>query len=99
MSAATLVELRGVRKSYFSNRVETPVLHGIDLVMKRGEFVAIMGQSGSGKSTLMNVLGCLDTPTAGATASPMPTWERCRVRHWPGCAIAPLVLCFKASIC
>jgi len=66
MSAATLVELRGVRKSYFSNRVETPVLHGIDLVMKRGEFVAIMGQSGSGKSTLMNVLGCLDTPTAGS---------------------------------
>lgn len=65
MTTATLVELHDVRKSYFSNRVETPVLHGINLTMKRGEFVAIMGQSGSGKSTLMNVLGCLDTPTAG----------------------------------
>ena len=60
-----LVKLLAVRKSYFSNRVETPVLHGIDLTMQRGDFLAIMGQSGSGKSTLMNILGCLDTPTAG----------------------------------
>ena len=60
-----LVKLSAVRKSYFSNRVETPVLHGIDLTMQRGDFLAIMGQSGSGKSTLMNILGCLDTPTAG----------------------------------
>ena len=63
-----LVELRDVRKSYFSNRIETPVLHGINLAMQRGEFVAIMGQSGSGKSTLMNVLGCLDIPTSGSYA-------------------------------
>jgi putative ABC transport system ATP-binding protein len=60
-----LVELVNVRKSYFSNRVETPVLHGINVSMQRGDFVAIMGQSGSGKSTLMNILGCLDTPTSG----------------------------------
>jgi putative ABC transport system ATP-binding protein len=64
-STAALVELIDVRKSYFSNRVETPVLHGINVTMQRGDFVAIMGQSGSGKSTLMNVLGCLDTPTSG----------------------------------
>jgi putative ABC transport system ATP-binding protein len=63
--APALVELAAVRKSYFSNRVETPVLHGIDITMQRGDFVAIMGQSGSGKSTLMNILGCLDTPTSG----------------------------------
>jgi putative ABC transport system ATP-binding protein len=62
---APLVQLTAVRKSYFSNRVETPVLHGIDFSMRRGDFVAIMGQSGSGKSTLMNILGCLDTPTSG----------------------------------
>ena len=60
-----LVQLTAVRKSYFSNRVETPVLHGIDFTMQQGDFVAIMGQSGSGKSTLMNILGCLDTPTSG----------------------------------
>lgn len=64
-SSTELVRLSAVRKSYFSNRVETPVLHGIDLTMQRGDFLAIMGQSGSGKSTLMNILGCLDTPTAG----------------------------------
>lgn len=60
-----LVSLTAVRKSYFSGRVETPVLHGIDFAMQQGDFVAIMGQSGSGKSTLMNILGCLDTPTSG----------------------------------
>jgi len=64
-SHPALVQLTAVRKSYFSNRVETPVLHGIDFTMQRGDFVAIMGQSGSGKSTLMNILGCLDTPTSG----------------------------------
>ncbi len=64
-SSAPLVQLTAVRKSYFSGRVETPVLHGIDFTMQRGDFVAVMGQSGSGKSTLMNILGCLDTPTSG----------------------------------
>ena len=60
-----LIELRGVHKSYFTGELETPVLHGIDVTIFRGEFVALMGQSGSGKSTLMNILGCLDTPTQG----------------------------------
>ena len=64
--SSSLVALTGVKKSYFNGRVETPVLHGIDLTMAPGDFVAIMGQSGSGKSTLMNILGCLDKPTAGA---------------------------------
>ena len=61
-----LIQLRDVRKSYFSADVETPVLHGINVTIHQGEFVAIMGQSGSGKSTLMNILGCLDTPTSGS---------------------------------
>ena len=61
-----LIQLRDVRKSYFSADVETPVLHGINVTIYQGEFVAIMGQSGSGKSTLMNILGCLDTPTSGS---------------------------------
>ena len=64
-SSAPLIALRDIRKSYFTGDIETPVLHGVNLTIARGEFVAIMGQSGSGKSTLMNILGCLDTPTAG----------------------------------
>ena len=65
-AAAVLIQLTDIRKSYFSADVETPVLHGINATIHRGEFVAIMGQSGSGKSTLMNILGCLDTPTSGS---------------------------------
>ncbi|HEX4858108.1 MAG TPA: ABC transporter ATP-binding protein [Usitatibacteraceae bacterium] len=65
-AASALIELAGIRKSYVTGDIETPVLHGIDLTIRRGEFVAIMGQSGSGKSTLMNILGCLDTPSAGS---------------------------------
>ena len=61
-----LISLTDIKKSYFSSDIETPVLHGININIKRGEFVAIMGQSGSGKSTLMNILGCLDTPTSGS---------------------------------
>ncbi len=61
-----LIQLTDITKSYFSADVETPVLHGINVTIKHGEFVAIMGQSGSGKSTLMNILGALDTPTGGS---------------------------------
>ncbi|MBB3122357.1 ABC transporter ATP-binding protein [Pseudoduganella violacea] len=60
-----LIDIRAVRKSYFSGSVETPVLHGIDLQVPRGDFLAVMGQSGSGKSTLMNILGCLDLASDG----------------------------------
>ena len=66
MSAAPLIAVSGITKHYETpGGVDVPVLHGIDLAIGRGEFVAIMGQSGSGKSTLMNILGCLDSPTSG----------------------------------
>ncbi len=65
-SAEILIQLTDIKKSYFSADVETPVLHGINVTIQHGEFVAIMGQSGSGKSTLMNILGALDTPTTGS---------------------------------
>ncbi len=60
-----LIELRRVTKIYGSGEAEVAALAGIDLAVHDGEFVAVMGPSGSGKSTCMNILGCLDTPTAG----------------------------------
>jgi len=64
-AATPLIELRGITRSYHNGEIETRVLHGIDLQIYPGEFVAIIGASGSGKSTLMNILGCLDRPSGG----------------------------------
>ncbi len=60
-----IIELAGVTKVYGSGSATMEALRGIDLRIFPGEFVAVMGPSGSGKSTCMNILGCLDTPTAG----------------------------------
>ena len=60
-----LIALSGITRSFVTGELETRVLHGIDLEIHAGEFVAIMGASGSGKSTLMNILGCLDRPSSG----------------------------------
>jgi putative ABC transport system ATP-binding protein len=59
------IELRGVRKVYHKDRIEIPVLEGLDLDIRAGEFVVLMGPSGSGKSTLLHLIGGLDTPTGG----------------------------------
>lgn len=61
-----LIELAGVERVYGAGAAAVHALRGIDLCISQGEFVAVMGPSGSGKSTCMNILGCLDTPTAGA---------------------------------
>jgi len=65
----TIVRMEGIRKSFnVGEPNETEVLHGVDLVLSRGEFIALMGPSGSGKSTLLNIVGLLDRPTAGRLA-------------------------------
>lgn len=65
LSSAPLVELQQICKHYTSGQNVVKALDGVDLTIRHGEFLAILGPSGSGKSTLMNVLGCLDKPTSG----------------------------------
>ncbi|CAK6693222.1 ABC transporter ATP-binding protein [Synechococcus sp. CBW1107] len=60
-----MLQLRRITKVYRMGEVDVPILHGIDLTVLRGEYVAIVGTSGSGKSTLMNILGCLEQPSSG----------------------------------
>jgi putative ABC transport system ATP-binding protein len=61
----SLVEIRGVTKTYRRGSERIEVLHGVDLDIPQGEFLALMGPSGSGKTTLLNLIGGLDTPTGG----------------------------------
>ena len=62
----SVIEMRGIRKRFYENtQNELEILHGIDLCVKKGEFVSIVGASGSGKSTLMNIIGALDRPSQG----------------------------------
>ncbi|MBE9862889.1 MacB family efflux pump subunit [Campylobacter concisus] len=60
-----MISLKNITKSFKLGENEIDILHGINLEIKKGEFIAIIGQSGSGKSTLMNILGCLDSPSGG----------------------------------
>ena len=62
----TLVNVRGVRKTFVRGSEKIDVLDGLDMSVAKGEFLALMGPSGSGKSTLLNLIGGLDRPTAGS---------------------------------
>ncbi|RZJ28907.1 MAG: ABC transporter ATP-binding protein [Flavobacterium sp.] len=63
--ASPLIEIKNIKRDFILGNETVYVLKGINLEIKKGEYVALMGPSGSGKSTLMNLLGCLDTPTSG----------------------------------
>ncbi|WP_147203321.1 ABC transporter ATP-binding protein [Segetibacter aerophilus] len=82
-----IIHLDNIRKSYFMGNQAIPVLKGINLDIFKNEYVALMGPSGSGKSTLMNILGCLDSPTAGSyilnskDVSKMPDNDLAEVRN------------------
>jgi putative ABC transport system ATP-binding protein len=82
-----VIELKGVTKEYAMGTQTIHALRGVDLTIADGEFAAIMGPSGSGKSTLMNIIGCLDLPTAGTyhldgvDVSDMTDDEQARVRN------------------
>lgn len=82
-----MITMNRITKSYTMGTQTVHALRGVDLTIKRGEFVAIMGPSGSGKSTLMNIIGCLDLPTDGTyeldtiDVSYMTDDEQARVRN------------------
>jgi len=61
----TVIRVTGLQRSYVMGAETIHALRGVDVEIRRNEYVAIMGPSGSGKSTLMNLIGCLDTPTGG----------------------------------
>ena len=84
---ARLIEMEGIEKTYVVGEEKVRALRGVTLTIDRGEYVAIMGPSGSGKSTLMNVIGCLDTPSAGlyrlngTVVGEMPDDDLARIRN------------------
>ena len=86
-SDAAVIRVAGLGKSYETAAGLFPALKGVDLSIRSGEFVAIMGPSGSGKSTFMNLLGCLDTPSqgdyflVGRNVATMPADELARLRN------------------
>lgn len=61
-----IIKIRGIKKFYKVGTEKVKALNGVDIVINKNEYVAIMGPSGSGKSTIMNILGCLDSPTEGS---------------------------------
>ena len=86
-TGSTLIEIENLTKIFYTDELETHALSQIDLVIQRGEYVAIAGPSGCGKSTLLSIIGLLDTPTSGAfqlngkSVANLDSGERSRIRN------------------
>ena len=93
-----LIELQHIDKTYRLGDVDVPVLKDVSLAIRQGEFVALMGASGSGKTTLMNLLGCLDQPTAGSYRfEDLEVTQLCRGINWRSFAAAASASSSRAS--
>ena len=94
--AQPVIAMQGIVKRYYIGKPnELEILHGIDLQVEPGEFIAIVGESGSGKSTMMNILGALDRPTEGHYKS---TSRRPGIKNWQRSATNRLASSFRPSI-
>src|SRR5258708_5968373 len=93
------IVVQEVHKYYDLGETRVHALRGVSIEIARGEFVAIMGASGGGKSTFMNILGCLDKPSAGRYLLEGIEVRASARKNWPQSATTSSDLSFKDSIC
>ena len=93
-----MISLKNITKSFKLGENEIEILHGINLEIKKGEFIAIIGQSGSGKSTLMNILGCL-AQVVGSTCWMAKIYQNLIATHLLSLEGINLALSFKDITC
>ena len=99
MSNQAVLECRGLTKSYSEGPAEVHVLQGVELLLKPGERVAIIGSSGSGKTTVLNMLGGLDTPSTGSVWLAVRSCRLYPKRIVVCCVIARWVLSISFTTC
>ena len=91
-----MLKVENLKKSFFTEEVETIALNGVSFEVKEGEFVAVMGPSGCGKSTLLNILGLLDNPTSGSSTFSNTVISSIRLNDWNTKPRLPLRNCVRS---